>query len=223
MFSSNNLFIVLLSLFLLLVPSLASAQSSNGTENTNSEFIDNINTSEPAVVDRVWIDLAFWALYDGVTFTTGIIPIISGISYGISSSYKNELEDSTYNHSSTEDALLSLGSIILLSTTIMPAFAVRTSDRIMGGHGSIGWTYAGSVIGSVAGAGIGAVAFLFNDIAGIFSTTISSLVFGIVGAILGYELTDKKYRESSQNAISNLHPVIEFSEDKKFFGFGFNF
>lgn len=217
-----RIIVILVSLFFIFVPVFAFAQDSSDVEVNSGEseytVINNIDTGnlDPNKNNRIAADIGFSLLYDAILETGGMVLIASGILTG-------ELDEG-----STGCGMFASGIMLMSASIIAPALAVHSSHSIFGGQGSLGWAYGGSIIGSLLGAGIGALGFADNSrdayLYGFIGTTVFSFIFGTLGAILGYELTNMENLERSHSvAITNLHPVIEISEERKVFGVGFDF
>jgi len=218
------IFASLLAVFGLIFTSNAYAQESSET----IETVANIEQSEASIVQseytvinnyeneitdprivtkRVWTDIGFSILYGLVADS-----VVIGSAALINS----------------DASAISAMTIIALSNAVMPALAVKTSESIWGGMGSMGWTLGGSVLGAIGGAAIGASSFIvcsngWDVLTGIMITYVFSAVGAIVGGIVAYEITDTKNAEAKQYAITNIHPVIELNEERKVFGMGFSF
>ena len=128
----------------------------------------------------------------------------------------SEEDCSNTNHGSMAGAFI-LGAIGVYA----PTFAVHISHLVFGGEGSIGWTYLGGLIGAAAGVGLGAITLPFGY--GLFVMPALGFAGCMVGAILGYELTNSKNREQKYGTISRVYPVLELGPERNVFGVGIEF
>ena len=138
-----------------------------------------------------------------------------------------------------EECMGNLFSLIFggIGLALAPALAVHTSHAIWGGDGSIGWTYGGALIGGALGLSIGALVANHgssddyeksaDDAAnGLVTMAILIPVGALIGAVVGYEVSNKVNRDARQNAyfsVSKIYPVLELSEERKSFGVGIEF
>ena len=167
---------------------------------------------EDHVVGRVLTDLGFHLLYNFA---------VTGIGIGL-------VFDATMNHESGVESGEFWSGIVIMGVgySITPALSVMTSHAIWGGDGSMGWTWGGSFLGWLGAIGLGSIATTTgSENAAYYAIGIIAATLPIVGAILGYELTNKSNREQKYHYGSSviIYPTFELSPERKTFGVGLQF
>ncbi len=167
---------------------------------------------EDHVLGRVLTDIGFNFLYNLVATGVGVGLILDG---------------ATNNDSFGEV----LGGVLFMEVgyLVNPALAVMTSHAIWGGEGSMGWTWGGTFLGWLAAVGVSSL-FLSSGSdddknALYYVGATLTLLMPTVGAILGYELTNKSNREQKYRYHSSviIYPTFELSPERKTIGVGLQF
>lgn len=164
---------------------------------------------EDHVVGRVLTDIGFNFLYN---------LLATGVGVGL-------IVDGTTNNDSFGEVL---GGVVFMEVgfLINPALAVMTSHAIWGGDGSIGWTWGGTFLGWLAAVGLSSIFFSSDSNNALYYIGGSlTLLLPTVGAILGYELTNKSNREQKYRYRSSviIYPTFELTPERKTIGVGLQF
>ena len=167
-----------------------------------------ITPPEDHVAGRVLTDIGFNLLYNIVATGVGVGLILDG--------GKNDSLGEVW------------GGVIAMEIgfIINPALAVMTSHAIWGGDGSMGWTWGGTLLGWLGGIALGALCLTGDsDNALYYIGGTLTLIMPTVGAILGYELTNKSAREQKYRYSSSvtIYPAFEISPERKTIGVGLQF
>ena len=156
--------------------------------------------------------------------------LYSGALAGISLVFLSNMEEKCYREDNPQscrdrNSKKTVGYFIFnaLGAALAPSLAVHTSHRIWGGDGSLGWTYLGGLIGGGVGFLGGVAAWVWGDsLLGAIVIPTVGIVFGMVGAIVAYEVTNSDNREEKYGTISRIYPVIELGE-RNILGVGIEF
>ena len=164
---------------------------------------------EDHVVGRVLTDIGFNFLYN---------LLATGVGVGL-------IVDGTTNNDSFGEVL---GGVVFMEVgfLINPALAVMTSHAIWGGDGSIGWTWGGTFLGWLAAVGLSSIFFSSDSNNALYYVGGTlTLLLPTVGAILGYELTNKSNREQKYRYRSSviIYPTFELTPERKTIGVGLQF